>query len=100
MRQPAMANCITVAWPMPRLAPVSSMTGRLPASVFGKSNVGIAIELESLRVEARLGPRLAGRVATEDDAIVQAEGAVAPELDIDRGDAKATPIGWARNLAE
>src|SRR3712207_1864374 len=31
---------------------------------------------------------------------MQAEGPVVPELDADRGDAVAGPIGWARHLAD
>src|SRR6185436_8264146 len=45
-----------------------------------------------------LAPALA--LAGEDHAVVEAERLVLPELDGDRRDAEARPVGWARDLAD
>src|SRR5258708_10084518 len=81
---------------MPRLAPVSS-------SVRGGwlvCGVGIASFefLGKLRIEPRLGPGRA--VAPENDAIMQTERPVVPELDGRRHDAIAGPLRRPRHGAE
>src|SRR4029079_14013959 len=47
-----------------------------------------------------LGPPRTGRLPAVDETIMQAERAVAPELDLERADAKAAPIGRTRHLAQ
>src|SRR5690242_11454194 len=89
-RQPAAEKRFTVACPMPRLAPVNRSVRRGWLDKF-------AIELS--RIHAHFGPRLAQACAPELDAVVQAEGPVVPELDRDRHDAIAGPVGRTRDCA-
>src|ERR1700751_1248234 len=94
-RQPALEKRITVAWPMPRLAPVRSSVRR------GRLEVGMGFLRRSpSRIEPHLAPGLGGRVAAEFDAIVQTEGAVVPELEAQRRDAPAAPARRARHRAD
>src|SRR5215467_6405121 len=53
-----------------------------------------------LRIHPHFGPRAAGHVAAEFDAVVQAEGAVMPELDPRRRDPPSAPTGRARHFAD
>ena len=92
-RQPAAEKRFTVAWPMPRLAPVSSSVRRGWLVL----EFGISALTDTCRT---LGPRLAQRRAAELDAVVQAERPVVPELDRDRHDAVAGPVRRARHGAE
>ena len=101
-RQPAAEKRITVAWPMPRLAPVSSsvrrgafwsderhrtiLLGRVVMAVQGYSRVLVQ---GSCR-----------RFAAEFDAVVQAERAVVPEFEALRRDAPAAPARRPRHLAD
>src|SRR5262249_54192777 len=50
----------------------------------------------SSRIEPRLAPRRARRLAGELDPVVQAERAVLPKLDRERRQAVAGPIRWSR----
>src|SRR5882762_11004305 len=78
-RHPAEEKRITVAWPMPRLAPVRSSVRRGALA---------EVDMEYFQasgIEPHFGPRLDlpldRRVAAEFDAVVQAEWAVVPELE-------------------
>src|SRR5580704_6065513 len=83
-RQPAAENRLTVAWPMPRLAPVRSNVRR------GWLLVAMLVILNS-RVKPRLGP-WRGQVRTrERNTVVQAEWPLLPKLDLLRHDAIAGP---------
>src|ERR1051325_6376140 len=90
-RQPAAEKRFTVAWPMPRLAPVRSSARR------GWLDCGVGIGAKfsgadaSSRIEPRLGPRGVRRRAAKLDAVVQAVRAVVPELHDGRRDAVADP---------
>src|SRR5262249_56272905 len=53
-----------------------------------------------LGIEPRLGPRRIGRRTPEYDAVVQAERAVVPELELERRDAPAAPARRPRYLAD
>src|SRR6478752_7385350 len=90
-RQPAAEKRFTVAWPMPRLAPVNRSVRRGWLDEFG---------IRLSRIHAHFGPRLAQRRAPELDAIVQTEGPVVPELDRHRHDAVAGPVRRARHCAD
>src|SRR4029077_5272227 len=95
-RQPALEKRITVAWPMPRLAPVRS-------SVRRGALVDDGIELFQAwasGVHPHLAPGLARRVAAEFHAVVQAERAVVPEFHAQRRDAPAAPARRPRHLAD
>src|SRR5436189_1906648 len=59
-----------------------------------------AMTVCGLRIEPHLAPGLAGGVATEFDAVVQAERAVVPELEAQRIDPPATPASRPRHLAD
>ena len=113
-RQPAAEKRLTVAWPMPRLAPVRSMIRRVwldgarassisgvrrrdPTSLRARGPCAFA-QRPLLRVEPRPRPAVAG--PGENDAVVQPEGPVVPELDRDRRDAEARPVGRAGHLAD
>src|SRR5579862_9627747 len=50
--------------------------------------------------EQPLGAPGTGAVAAVDKAVVQAKGAVAPEFDLERGDAEAAPVRGTRNLGQ
>src|SRR5487761_355365 len=94
-RQPAAENRFTVAWPMPRLAPVRSSVRR------GWLFVGINFSNRNeLRVEPRLGPRRAHAVAGKGDAVVQPERPLLPELDLGRHDPIADPMRRPRYRAD
>ena len=90
-RQPAEEKRLTVAWPMPREAPVRMSVLR--------SSLGISTMIVASRIEAGLGPRIARRGAAEHDAVMQPEGAGPPELDLGRNQPVAAPIGRARDVA-
>src|SRR4051794_2252071 len=86
---------------MPRLAPVSSITRR-PWFDCGTRRLpcdgpGGRPALKS-RVEARRGPAFAR--AGEDQPVMQAERPILPELDGDRCDTVAGPVGRAGHLAD
>src|SRR5262245_8134548 len=94
-RQPAAEKRLTVACPMPRLAPVSSSVRR------GWLVCGaVVISDSNLRIEPRLAPRRADAVAAELDALVQAERAVFPELDAHWNNSKARPVRRTWHLAD
>src|SRR4051812_36868779 len=95
-RQPALEKRITVAWPMPRLAPVRSSVRRTPLLL----EFGIGSFRLSSGIQPRLGPRLVRRVAAEFDAVVQSEWAIVPEFELRRRDAPAAPTRWSRHLAD
>src|SRR3712207_6686577 len=112
-RQPAAENRLTVAWPMPRLAPVSSMTrrpwfevGAAKRSPSGLEEAGrYAARLrKAMRrvlttlsgIEPALAPALA--ILLEQHAVVQPKRPVLPELHRDRHDPETGPIGRARHL--
>src|SRR5580698_10845937 len=110
-RQPAEEKRITVAWPMPRLAPVSSRVRR--GVLADEVGINGSLVLRHARpcaghprlrnwlwVEPRPGPWLIRRGAAEFDAVVQAERAVVPEFDPQRDDAPAAPARRARHLAD
>ena len=100
-RQPAAEKRFTVAWPMPRLAPVSSMVaGGVAGVVMGHPMVARTLPGRTAvygRWRAARRGWLTGRAAPsaipdramEDDAVMQAERPVLPELDRDRRDAEA-----------
>src|SRR5436190_21137757 len=115
-RQPAAEKRFTVAWPMPRLAPVSSKVRR---GWFGCGAVAISGHTNSYfvcawsfpencfrvpgscsRIKPRLAPGRARPLAAELDAIVQAERPVLPELDARWNDSKARPVGRPRHRAD
>src|ERR1700722_4296697 len=77
-RQPAAEKRFTVAWPMPRLAPVSSKARR----------GGVSLGLTP-------GPASAG--AAELDAITQPIGPILPEFDGERQQAVAGPVRRPRD---
>src|ERR1700674_196708 len=109
-RQPAEEKRITVAWPMPRLAPVRSSVRRGVLAEFGingslvlrhaRSRAGhprlalILAEEKTLMagmspamtapsgIEPNLGPWLTRRRAAKFDAVVQAERSVMPEFEL------------------
>src|SRR5438067_13634682 len=94
-RQPALEKRFTVAWPMPRLAPVSS---RVRRGVFGM-RISYGAEASS-GIEQRLAPRRGRSAAAKFQAIVKPERPGAPKLDDERHDAIARPIGRAGNGAD
>src|SRR5690242_12681556 len=123
-RQPALEKRITVAWPMPRLAPVrssvrrgalvddginSSLSSSCPGlSRASTSSLPIATRKDVdgrdkpghdgfLRIHPHLAPGLARRVAAEFDAVVQAEWTIVPELHSQGRDAPAAPARWPRH---
>src|ERR1700733_7573533 len=83
-RQPAAEKRFTVAWPMPRLAPVRSSVRR------GWLLVAMVVRFIS-RIEARLGPGCPRLVSRESNAIVQAIQSFLPEFDFLRYDTIARP---------
>ena len=78
-RQPAEEKRITVAWPMPRLAPVRSSVRR------GALLDGCMDYFQASGIQPHFSPGLDfpldRRVAAEFDTVVQTEWAVVPELD-------------------
>src|SRR5262249_48675953 len=108
-RHPAEEKRITVACPMPRLAPVRSRVRRGVLGWCGMSyscshrHSGSRLRRAPegrLWVEPVLAPRLGRRVAGKLDAVVQAERAVVPELEADRLNAPAAPAGRTRHIAD
>src|SRR6186997_2351156 len=95
-RQPAAEKRLTVAWPMPRLAPVRSSVRR---GWFAWGVVAMRLKPIS-RVQPRLAPRAAKPLAPELDAVMQPERPVLPELDAHGHDAIARPVGWPRHRAD
>ena len=93
-RQPAAEKRFTVAWPMPRLAPVSSSVRR-GWLVCGA--VAMAGHTLSSRIKPRLAPRRARPLAAELDAVVQPERPVLPELDAHWNDSKTRPVRRPRH---
>src|SRR5262249_42139974 len=94
-RQPAAEKRLTVACPMPRLAPVSRRARR----GWLECDVGIRVGSRphaSSRIEPRLAPRRARRLAGALDPVGEAERAVLPKLDRERRQAVAGPIRWSR----
>src|SRR5258708_7921792 len=85
-RQPAAEKRFTVAWPMPRLAPVSSRARRgwlswgVTIGILEPQYLNMAFQARS-RIEPHLAPRRPGPGATELDAIVQPIGPILPEFD-------------------
>src|SRR5712692_989936 len=96
-RQPAEENRITVAWPMPRLAPVRSSVRR---GVLEELAIDVFQALKASGIEPRLGPWLIRPGTAEFDTVVEAEGAVVPELELRRRNAPAAPPLRARYLAD
>ena len=118
-RQPAEEKRITVAWPMPRLAPVRSSVRRgvlaevtingfshspsWPGLSRPSTSCFVAIPKEDvdarhkaghddfLGIQPHFAPGLVSPLAAEFDAVVQAERAVVPELETLRRDAPAAP---------
>src|SRR5271155_1745049 len=66
----------------------------------GGSRHGDSFRLFGSGIKPRFGPWLIRRRATEFDAVVQAERAVVPELELHRRDAPAAPAGRARHRAD
>src|ERR1700704_199227 len=118
-RQPALEKRITVACPMPRLAPVRSSVRRGVLAEFGINGSLVLRHARPCaghpRLEAcceqdvdgggeggppPLNPWRTRRPAGEFDAVVRAEGGVVPELDRRGRDAPAAPAGRARHLAD
>src|SRR5262245_55997195 len=94
-RQPAAEKRFTVAWPMPRLAPVSRSVRR------GWLVCGAVVMMHSnLRIEPRLAPGRADAVAAELDTLVRPERAVFPELDAHWNNSKARPVRRPRHGAD
>src|SRR5215471_15837553 len=94
-RQPALENRLTVAWPMPRLAPVSSKVRR---GVFG---MGVSYGAAApSRVEQRPAPGRRQRLAPEFQTVVQPKRAGTPELEGERDDAVSGPVGRTGNRAD
>src|SRR5437868_13054991 len=100
-RQPAAEKRFTVAWPMPRLAPVSSRARR----GWLEWEVGISHQIRmrccmlddfavrrSSWVKPGLAPGRACRIAGEFDAIVKPERTIVPELYQHRHEAVAGPV--------
>src|SRR5262249_992017 len=85
-RQPAAEKRLTVAWPMPRLAPVSSNVRRgwfackLCMPFLEWFLVSEQVDA-SLRVEPRLVPWRVRALAFELEAIVQSKRSLLPEFD-------------------
>src|SRR5437764_236944 len=94
-RQPALEKRFTVAWPMPRLAPVNSKVRR---GVFGMS-VSYGAEATS-GIEQRLAPRRARSAPPKLETIVKPKRPGAPELDDERHDAIPRPVGWTSNVPD
>src|ERR1700732_839651 len=82
-RQPAAEKRLTVAWPMPRLAPVRSNVRR--------GWLGVAMIYFISRIESRLGPRRAQIRPRKCNTIVQPVEPLLPELDLDRHHPVARP---------
>src|SRR5260370_21874589 len=127
-RQPAEEKRITVACPMPRLAPVRSSVRRGVLAEFGMNgslylrhaghcagHPGLTFSRRrrktwmagtspamtpTLWIKPRLGPWLIRPRAAEFDAVVQAERAVVPELELGRQNAPAAPARRARDFAD
>src|ERR1700743_656673 len=107
-RHPALEKRIPVAWPMPRLAPVSSSVRRGALEIGMKglealSGYGAGVtdlRNSKSRIEPGLRPGLIRRIAAEFDAIVQTERAVVPELDLPRRDSPAAPARRPRHIAD
>src|SRR6202162_1661086 len=94
-RQPALENRFTVAWPMPRLAPVNSKVRR---GVFGMS-ISYGAEAPS-GIEQRLAPRRGRSAPPKFQTVVESKRPGTPKLDDERHDAKARPVGRAGNSAD
>src|SRR4030088_56139 len=95
-RQPALENRITVAWPMPRLAPVSSKVRRGVLAVLGMGVLKVSMS----RIKPRLAPWLVRCPAAKFDAVVQAERPVMPEFKTSRHDPPTAPARRSRHLAD
>src|SRR3982075_969692 len=95
-RQPAAEKRFTVAWPMPRLAPVSSKARR----GWFECECEVGRTYVSSRVKARLAPWRAGGLAAKFDPIVQPERAVVPELDGQRNQTVAGPMRRPRDRSD
>src|SRR6185437_7725861 len=100
-RQPAAENRLTVAWPIPRLAPVKSsvLRGRLVGDV-GISDLkhpSSGTSDASSRIKPRLAPRRAQVFPPEFDAIVQAERPLVPELDAQGQNSVTRPMRRPRH---
>ena len=67
-------------------------------TLVGRVSSHIAAAASALWIETHFPPAVA--LAGEDHAVVQAEGLVLPELDRDRRDAEARPVGRARHVAD
>src|SRR6186713_1021888 len=101
-RQPAEEKRITVACPMPPLAPVRSSVRR------GVLLDGCMDYFQASGIHPHFGPGpdlrldlpLDRRVAAEFDAVVQSEWTVVPEFETGRRDAPAAPARRARHLAD
>src|SRR5262245_1714844 len=94
-RQPAAEKRFTVAWPIPRLAPVSSRARR----GWFECGCDVGMAYVSSWVKTRLAPRGARGVAAKLDPVVQPERPVVPELDRQRGQTIAGPVWrpWNRS---
>src|SRR6266404_9034696 len=115
-RQPALEKRITVAWPMPRLAPVRSSVRRGVLAEFGingslvlrharpcagHQRLPLAAEENTwLWIKPDLRPWLARRRAAEFDAVVQAKRPVVPEFELCGHDPPAAPPLRARYFAD
>src|SRR3954469_5242798 len=100
-RQPALEKRITVAWPMPRLAPVRSRVRRGVLAVFGMAVLqALGIRFLRSRIEPRLAPRLVGQLAAEFNAVVQPERPVVPELEAGGRYSPAAPARRPRHVAD
>src|SRR4029077_2588664 len=67
------------------------------------SGMGLACDRQvdaSSRIEPRLGPGVVRMIAFELDAIVETECSLLPELDRDRHDSIAGPVGGPRDVAD
>src|ERR1700674_291749 len=94
-RQPALEKRFTVAWPMPRLAPVSS---KVRGVMFGMS-ISYGAEAPS-GIEQRLAPRRGRSAPPKFQTVVESKRPGTPKLDDERHDAKARPVGRAGNAAD
>src|SRR5262245_34502964 len=105
-RQPALEKRLTVAWPMPRLAPVRSrvrrgslmcVVGMVDITAFSSGvdpgwHQENATKKKISRIEPRLGPRRVEPLAPELDAVMQPKRPVLPELHDHGHDPVAAPV--------
>src|ERR1700687_3878363 len=104
-RQPPEEKRLTVACPMPRLAPLRIRVLRSSFGIWAMSGAASLVAANrkirpclSSRIEPRLDPGRVGGRAPEHDSVVQAVGPDRPELDLEGHHAVAVPMGGPRHV--